>query len=168
MRPPWFKLLVHNQESNRRFGLTLVFLIGALRTPPGRVITDEGANLAEFVALIRSMRDETPESHYIHVGKCDRLHQPVANPTSSYFRPTDTDRPLPSPTLNRTAVVFQPKYFPDPARGIESITDALWPLLVEPVMAGSFSFYEGAFHRYGKNDRAFIAQALALPDDDET
>ena len=168
MRPSWFKLLVHNQDSRRRFGLTLVFLLGALRSPPGRVIEAEDANFAEFIALLTSMRDETPESHYIHVGECDRLHQPVANPTSSYSKPSAIDCPLPSPASNRTAVVFQPKYLPDPARGIESVSETLWPLLAKPVMAGKFSFHEGTFHRFGKDDRAFIAQALSLPDDDET
>jgi hypothetical protein len=168
MRLPWFKLLIHNQKRRHRFGLTLVFLIGALRTPPGRMIANENANLEEFVALLLSIRDNTPESHYIHVGLCDRLHQPVANPAPSFCRPSNTARPLPSPTINHRTLVLQPVYFPDPMRGIDSIVEALWPQLVEPIMSGKFSFYDGAFHPFGKNDLAFIAEALALPDEDET
>lgn len=168
MRPPWFKLLVHNQNRNRRFGLTLAFLIGALRTPAGAPTSDESANLAAFLALIRSMRDETPESHYIHVAECDRLRQPVANPMSSYFKPSDVDRPLVSPISNRAALVFQPQYLSDPERGIDSIAEALWPLLVEPLVTGRFSYYDGAFRPYRADDLAFIAEALALPDDNET
>ncbi len=167
MRPPWFKLLVHNQNARRRFGLTLVFLLGATRTPPGRVINDEQENVAQFLALITSMRDETPDSHYIAVGECDRLRQPVANPTWNYGQPSPLYRALRARATNRASLVFQPQYFPHPARGIESVREALWPLLAAPVTAGTFSFYGGRYHKFGQNDRAFIADALSLPDDDE-
>lgn len=167
MRPPWFKLLLHNQNARRRFGLTLVFLLGATRNPPGQVIRDEEENITQFLALIRSMRDETPESHYIAIGECDRLRQPVANPTWSYGHPSAVYRPLRAAGSQRVSVAFQPQYFPHPARGIDSIREALWPLLAVPVVAGTFSFYGGRFHKFGQGDRAFIADALSLPDEDE-
>jgi hypothetical protein len=113
------------------------------------------------------MRDETPETHYVHIGECDRLRQPVANPALRYGQLNPIYRQLRSRDSARTTVVLQPDYFPHPARGLDSIVQALWPQLVTPVVAGTFSFYAGEFHRFGRNDRTFIAQALAMPDDEE-
>lgn len=123
--------------------------------------------MAQFLALITSMRDETPESHYIAVGECDRLRQPVANPTWRYGEPNPVYRALRAPGSERISVMFRPQYFPHIARGIDSIREALWPLLAAPVVAGTFSFHGGQFHKFGQGDHAFIAEALSLPDEDE-
>ena len=147
--------------------MTVAFLLGAIRLPIGRVIEGEEQNRAQFVSLLQSMRDETPDTHYIHIGECDRLHQPVANPTIRYGVLNPLYRHLASPVSGQVRLVLQPNYFPHPMRGMDSVVETLWPKLIVPVMGGTFSFHRGHFHRFGANDRAFISQALSLPDDED-
>src|SRR5690606_26441005 len=88
MQPAWFKLLIHNQQRKRRFGLTLAFLIGALRQPIGRLVSTEQEGIGELKRLLLLMRDETPPTHYICVNECDRLREPVVNPSINYAHPS--------------------------------------------------------------------------------
>jgi hypothetical protein len=113
------------------------------------------------------MREETPDGYYIHIGLCDRLRQPVANPAIRFGEPNPMWRVLRSEVSGQVTVTFQPQYFPHPMQGIGSAVDALWPLMVTPVMEGRFSFHAGKFHRFGPNDRAFVEAALFLSDDEE-
>jgi hypothetical protein len=168
MLPPWFKLLIHNQRTQRRFGLTLVFLLGATRTPIGRRIRDEQKNRKQFTSLLESMRDQTPDGYYIHIGECDRLREPVANPNISYGEVNPVYRTLPSKRSRLTRLVLQPKYFPHPTEGMDSIVEVLWPHLKIPVMAGLFSFRSGRFDQFDPSDLDFIAEALSTPDEEES
>ena len=84
MIPFWLKLLRAN-NNNRGYGLTLPFVIGAMRTPVGSAVTDESNNIAEVKALLSSIKENTPDTSYISLTVCDRLRQPVFAEGSSFF-----------------------------------------------------------------------------------
>lgn len=93
MIPFWLKLLRAN-NNNRGYGLTLPFVVGAIRTPHGSVITDETTSISEVKALLSSIKEETPDTSYISLTVCDRLCQPVFAEGSSFFKMPDMNARL--------------------------------------------------------------------------
>lgn len=170
MWPPWLKLLRHHQNRNNGAGLTIPFIVGALRTPPGSLITDQTLGIAEVESLLVSMRDETPESCYVRIADCDWLEQPVVSTNdiryagcfrNSYvgFSTTTDEGPL---------LLVQPKYCPDKERGITSVATTLWGRYADAIMSGRFSFRDGTFQPYDSTDLQFIYDAYAAQSDEET
>lgn len=72
----WFRLL-ETYKQDGHVGLTLSFLIGALRTPVG-TLADDDTSRSELLLLLRRMRDETPKGLYVRIAECQTLHQPIA------------------------------------------------------------------------------------------
>ena len=165
MHPAWFKLLQYNRD--KRFGLTLPFLVGALRIPPGRLISDDASNLAQLRALLESMRDHTPDEYYIKIAKCDRLQQPVAAPGPRGYRPASIDKPLPTPTRSNCALFASPQYLIDETGGIDALVESLWAAVGTPISNGLFSFRDGSFQPFDERDLRFIRDALASGREDE-
>ena len=69
----WQKLL----RAHNRVGLTLPFLIGAMRTPVASTMIDEEQNIADVKALLTSIRDDTYDESYVVLNICGNLKQPV-------------------------------------------------------------------------------------------
>ena len=159
MAPAWFKLLQYNRD--KRFGLTLPFLVGALRNPPGRVISDTIRNLADLRTLLEAMRDDTPDGYYIQIAKCDRLQQPVAAPGPQNYRPTSVDTPLPSPSRRDCSLFASPQYVTNDTAGIDALAESLWAAVGIPISNGLFSFRDGFFQTFDESDFQFIRDALA-------
>lgn len=75
--PKWARLLDQHQAEGHT-GLTLSFLAGALREPPGAVLGAE-VSLAAFRALLEAMTDEpAPDGRVVRIFECHNLMQPVA------------------------------------------------------------------------------------------
>jgi hypothetical protein len=165
MWPLWFKLL-EQRERDRGFALTFPFLVGAIRSVTGSPRNE--ATFTELLALLASMRDETPESDYVRISECDRLHRPVANKMTSYFTPGVGFTAVPSPLHGRSSLFVQTKYLPDAARGIESIAATLWDLCGPAISDSRFSFKNGDYVAFSQEDQDFVLRATLMSDDDET
>jgi hypothetical protein len=160
--PDWFRLLRHHQRRNGQ-ALTLPFLLGARRSPPGKVELDERGNLAELHALIQSMRDEVPESYWIRVAECPNLRQPVVYLNRVFYRPMAADYQLTSPAQGRVTLAAQASYVPEPATGIDSLAAFIWTLSRDSLVGGRFSYSAAkqAFQVFYATDLDFIGHALS-------
>lgn len=158
MAPLWFKLIQHRNNTGG-FGLTIPYLVGALRASPSNDI--DKPNFQQLLSLLISMRDETPSSHYVHVSECDSLLQPVVNISSSFFKPSPSSHQIFSRLTNRPSLSLQVKYVPDRSREIDSAAEELWLVSAHVIERGYFSFRDGAFRPFDERDLAFIRDALS-------
>lgn len=163
----WLRLLRHHERRNGQ-GLTIPYLVGALRAPLDAVWDNLSEPRDHLKGLILSMRDEMPETHWVRIAECGDLGQPVAYLKSSFYAPSEADLILPA-QHGRQSVVLQANYWPDQIQGVESFVDFLWNRLGEPISTGRFSFSRTprAFQGFDVSERAFIAEALARDEDDE-
>lgn len=166
MLPFWLKLLrAHNK--NGGYGLTLPFLIGATREPVGSVLADKEENIAGVKQLLASIRDETPDTSYISLTVCDRLHQPVFAESSSYHKPSDIYARIRKKGSEECFLYVVPNILPQEKNNIENLTEILWRLNGEAISNGLFSFSNGAFTKYSDRDFSLIASASRINDDEE-
>lgn len=154
-------------ESTQAVWLNVPLPAGRIEDTPGRVVVEESLNIAELEALLVSMRDESPDTHFVRVAECDRLRLPVAAPCRSGLRLSQVI-PVPSPARGSCSLFVEPRYSQDPARGIKSVADGLWNEAAKPLLEGKFSFRAGEFHPFDDYDLQFILQALAVEEDDES
>ena len=96
MIPSWFHLFAASSATPCQ-ALTSPFLLGALRSPPGKLEPDQGVNFTELRALMISMRDEVPGEYWIRVAECPTLRQPVIYLNSVFYRPMQADLQIQSP-----------------------------------------------------------------------
>ena len=164
MKSAWFKLLEYHRRN--RLGLTLPFLIGALRTPPGATVADAGVSIGELRRLLESMRDETPDSYYIRIMTCNNLGQPVATPGPSRYRQGTVDREIFSTKRDMCSLYIEPTYLPDEQRGFASLLECLWSHSAQPILERRFSFRNGTFDAFSEDDRRFIQEALSASEDE--
>jgi hypothetical protein len=123
--PFWLKLLRTNNK-NRGYELTSPFVVGAMRIPSGSVVTDESKNIAEVKELLSSIRDETPDTSYISLTVCDRLHQPVFAEGSSFFTMSDMYAQLTKSNSEKISLYVSPEIMPRKNESIENLLEALW------------------------------------------
>jgi hypothetical protein len=123
--PFWLKLLRTN-NNNRGYGLTLPFALGAMRTPPGSVVSDESKNIAEAKALLLSRRDETPDTSHISLTVYDRLRQPVFAEGSSFFTTSDAYARLKNTNSKKISLYISMKIMNRENESIENLLGALW------------------------------------------
>jgi len=164
MWPLWFRLL-EQRDRDGGFALTLPFLVGAVTETSG---ARAGKALYEtLVAVLESMRDETPHTSFVRVSECDLLHQPVANKIGRDYRPGAGFRPVPSPVDGRASLFVEAKYLVDPARGIESVAETVWDLCSLAILKSRFTFKDGRYVAFEADDRDFIARATAMAERSE-
>lgn len=154
----WLKLLVHNNKV-RRFGLTLPFLVGALR------INGEGLRSAkdELFGILQSMRDESASEHTVRIAECDRLHQPVAAIIPGWARPA-IGKGIPSPQGGRTSLYIEEQYLIAGGSSLDALNTEFVDRAVELVDGSAFSFQNGEYREFMEEDLAFIRDALAFAD----
>jgi hypothetical protein len=151
----WFDLLrLQRQKGN--VGLTLPFLLGASRTPPGEVVVAEEIGYGQFWGLFEEMRDETPTSHVVRIARCTTLHQPVA---ALYSRNETMNlaEAIASTAANRLNLFVEHRYRGS-GKGPE-VVDALWDRIGSYVIRGAFSHNDGEYGPFSSNDLDFISRA---------
>jgi hypothetical protein len=162
----WLKLLrAHNK--NRGYGLTLPFLVGALRIPIGSVVVDEKQNIDDVKNLLLSMRDNTPDTSYVSVTECDRLHQPVFAESSSYYTPPDVYTRIATLNSGKCFLYVAPNILPNEKQSVEELLDKLWKINGDSILRGTFSFSNGGFTKFSGKDYALIDSANLIGDDEE-
>jgi hypothetical protein len=155
MTKKWFSLLLAQRE--RSVGLTIPFVIGAMRDSADTAPTDEGRCFSELVLLLEEMRDQTPESHLVKIAECTTLIQPVAAlyPASSRFNRREA---VPSPKDGRVSLYVQTRYRCDGT--IDPVADHLWQEFRNEILGRRFSFKNGTYVPFDEADERFIARAL--------
>src|SRR5689334_13374591 len=89
MFPRWLQLInhhkrIHNEEDGR--GLTITFLVGALRDVPEE--PEEDKCISELTDLIYDMIENTPDEYVLQLRRCRRLREPVVESfEDSIYRP---------------------------------------------------------------------------------
>lgn len=156
MKPNWLKLL--ELQQTRNYGLTLPFLIGALRNPPGVTSSDESICFEEFDGLLASMRDKTPPGYSVSIGKCSRLGQPVATIVDV---PQGHYKEWPSRELPKLSLYIAREYLTKGASSSET-SMRLWMLCKDAVMTGRFSFdlASASYRSFTPLDFDFIEKAI--------
>lgn len=174
MQPKWFRLLEEQRygkglgpsgpTNTHRLGLTVAFLIGALREPPGTKL-DADSGVGEIRDLLRQMMTATDENaSVVRIYECDKLHEPTA--CLSDIRSGSLGDVVLLPDRSPSRLYAWPQYFSDDSRDLESITQRLWGLLNEHLRKREFSHRHGSYNELNDDDRAFIERAFARADDD--
>lgn len=156
MIPFWLKLL----RAHKSYGLTLPFLVGAMRTPVGSVVADENKSIVEVKGLLSSMRDETPDTSYISLTVCDRLHQPVFSECSKYFTPSDFYARIPMLDGKKCFLYVSQSILLRDKENVEDLLGALWQRNGDAILQGKFSHSNGAFTTYSDENLTLILNAI--------
>lgn len=164
MWPLWFKLL-EQRNREKGFALTLPFLIGATRLAAGSAVS-EAATIRDLSELLRSMRDEAPESDYVRISECDRLLQPVVNKMANIGHPGVGFVPVPSPVHGRQSLFVQVKYLADGAQCTARAAETFWRTLGSAISSSRFTFENGKYLTLSEEDIAFVRRAAAISEDE--
>lgn len=161
MKPAWFKL-IEEWRKGERFGLTIPFLVGALRDWPGRPL-GLTAGVEELRILLESIRDETPQGVTMRLYDCDKLQElalaPVDGIPQACFHITSPHRAVPAFYVENGTV-------PDGGTSLDDVVAALWQRYGADIEAGNFSRRARVFQPFDANDRALISAAITRLDDD--
>jgi|SRR5882762_1452605 len=166
MAPPWLQLVRRRQRVGG-LALTLPFLVGALRNPPGAPFADKAASYGGLLSLLEQMRDQAPESHYVHVYECDRLRQPVVSITPTFYSPSAVDWGIATPSGRECRLYIAPKYQSADSGAIGAVAGKLWEMLSSALVEGRFSFRSGSYQPFNGEDKRFVADALLHDQDNE-
>lgn len=166
MSPPWLKLVRHHHR-RRRLGLTLPFLVGALREPIGARFENADEGYAALVSLLARFRDESPESEMARLFTCPELGQPVVSVVSTYYHPSYAAWGLSPPT--RTPLSIDPPYRPERPDDLTAAAKLLWSVVSSAIEEGKFAYSRrtGAYREFAEGDRNFIVDALAYDEENE-
>lgn len=173
MKPKWFRLLEEQRygrgltsqgpAASPRLGLTVAFLVGALREPPGSELASE-PTITELRDLLAPMMIPRSTSSVVRIYECGTLGEPTACLSDSSSGSSGDSVALPDGSPS--ALFAWPQYFSNDSRDLESLSGCLWGLLNDKIRRQTFSFRQGSYQQFNEDDREFIARALARHDDD--
>ena len=132
MSSAWFRVVKDYYPKN--FGLTIPFVLGALRRPVGQVLSDDESR-EQLRDLLVAMRDDAPHPYHVIIQGCGNLKEPII--TLSDIPPGGGLR-LDSPTTKGRALYFQP-FYGLPVDDFESLVDGLWDRYKTDISKGYFS-----------------------------
>jgi hypothetical protein len=156
MVPAWAQLLALYRNEGR-FGLTLSFLIGAMRKPRGSVVAED-TTIPEFRALLESMRDQAVGCP-VRILRCIWLEQPVAALDSQI---SVDEVPIASPSSAESRLFVAKRYLVGGPPTVDTVLTNLWPTFQQPIAEGRFSYFvdEETFGPFSPKDFAFIERAF--------
>ena len=170
----WFRLLEEQRygkglgpsgpTNTQRLGLTVAFLVGALREPPGtKLKVDPGVD--EIRDLLKQMMPWPDQrSSVVRIYECDKLGEPTA--CLSDVKSGSLGDAVLLPDGSPSRLYAWPQYFADDSRHLDSITQRLWGLLNEHIRRGEFSHRRGSYEEFNDDDRAFVKRAFERADED--
>ena len=159
MNLDWLKL-IQAHKARGGLGLTLPFLLGALRHPIGSHTDNALENQKGILNLLASMRDQTPSDTYVSLTICDRLNEPVFTTGSSKTKQPESYARLVIPETNNCHLYVTGAFLSSGPQPAESLLEKLWERHGNEVMEGRFSWYKGQFRPYIAEDISFITRAL--------
>jgi hypothetical protein len=173
VKPHWFRLLEEQRygkgitaqgaAAGNRLGLTVSFLMGALRNPRGARLNQESV-FPELRTLLRSMMHDHPSGSVVRIYECDTLRQPTACLTDLASGSLGDSVTL-ADGVPSNLFAWQ-QYFSSASRKLESLVAGLCPFLEFPLCAGQFSYRDGSYQEFSSDDEEFIKRAMTLDEDD--
>lgn len=161
--PPKWARLIRQHHAEGHLGLTIPFLIGAVRDPLGGV-SSEDRSFVELYTLLQSMRDETAgDGRTALIFECQNLLEPVVTLSTG----PQGDRIL-GPSGATAKLYVGPWFETDAVIDFAWLFENLWDRYRQPLAANAFSFRRRTrqFEAFDANDVAFIARALEVDADD--
>lgn len=154
--PFWLRLLL--EQRKKATGLTIPFLIGAARPTADAPLMDQEAAFQALASLLTEMRDSTPLPYRVRIGRCVKLHQPIAavhGDTNQLVVGEEIVRPR---SVN-VALYVEDRYCPNRQKGLDSVLEYFWAEHRGALIRGDYSFNNGAYGPFTKGDLIFIGKA---------
>lgn len=161
MKPAWLKLNEQWQDTGH-FGLTIPFLIGALRRFPGQPLGPSANGIDQLRALLTSIRDNAPDGVTMRLYSCDKLQDLALAPV--HGMPAHCI-PIPSPTRSESALYVEKGTVAEVGDPCQALVSTLWKRYGQHIEAGQFSRRTGAYHPFNEGDEKLIHAAVTRPDD---
>lgn len=161
MKPSWLKLTEQWQEAGH-FGLTVPFLVGALRRWPSQPLGG-AEGIEQLRWLLTSIRDDAPANCVMRLYSCDKINDLALAPISNVpqfcvpFQPSNGKNP---------SLYVEKSLFSQDSTSLSDLVDVLWLRYGEAIEAGHFSLCQGAFQPFDENDTALISDAVSRADED--
>lgn len=158
-RPYWFKLLQY-QRARGKTGLTIPFLIGAVRPAVAPAKMGEAEAYAEVQGLLASLRDDVSDSNSVVIKECNEFHIPIAALYLLEHGQADCES-VKGRNNEGSRLFMQRSYFAKRRRTIEAATEGLWEYFDTHLVSGEFSYREGKYVPFNDEDLDFIEKAYA-------
>jgi len=161
MKPPWLKL-IEQWQATGHFGLTVPFLVGALRKWPKQPLGD-AEGIEQLRCLLISIRENAPADCSMRLYSCDKINDLALTPINNIpqfcvpFQPSSGTIP---------SLYVEKSIFSQGSVSFDDLVDVLWLRYGEAIEAENFSLYQGAFRPFVDNDKALISDALSRSDED--
>ncbi len=161
MKPTWFKL-TEQWRATGHFGLTVPFLIGALRRWPGHPLGG-AEGIEQLRHLLVSIRDNAPVDCIMRLYSCENINDLAFAPVSSIpafcvsFQPSSGAIP---------SLYVEKSLFSQNSVSFDDLVDVLWLRYGAAIEAENFSLYQGTFRPFDDNDMALISDAVSRVDED--
>jgi len=164
MKPAWLKL-TEQWQATGHFGLTIPFLLGALRQWPGQPLGSSTNALEQLCALLASVRDDAPDGIIMRLYTCDRLHELVLAPVGG---PPPYCVPVPSAGLPTPALYVEAGILSESTNPFDALVSEMWRRFGDAIRTDRFSYRAGAFHPFNDADRTLIGAVFARSGEDDT
>lgn len=153
--PFWLRLLL--EQSKNATGLTIPFLIGAACLTDAHLMDEDTAFLA-LACLLTEMRDSTPISYRVRIGRCANLREPIAAARDDTEQMVAGEGII-SPATESMTLYIEDRYCPNRQGGLNSVLEYFWDRYRPALTNGDYSFNNGAYGPFTKNELDFIARA---------
>ena len=161
MKPAWLKLSEQSSESGY-FGLTIPFILGALRAWPGRPLGDR-MGVEELRVLLTSVSHDAPPGILMRLHNCGKVQDlilaSVGGVPSNCIALTNPVRPVPSLYVENGVI-------PEENSSFEALASELWRRYKDDIEEEHFSRRGGSYYSFNEPDKALISKAIERPDED--
>ncbi len=163
MKPPWLILLAEWRRQHG-FGLTIPFVLGAMRMWPGQPLGLSSEARVQLRALIASVCDDAPDEVFIRLFPCDRVRELVLTPVGG---PAPYCVAIPSATRSEPALYVDLDVLRGSQNEVDALVAELWRRYADAIQEGRFSVHAGTFTRFNDADLSFINAALTRSDEED-
>jgi hypothetical protein len=160
MSNPWRKVLTHWQKNEGRHALTLSFLIGALRTPPGEMNVSEQEAFDILAAVLEEAAQSPTGKSVLFVYRCPTLGELVVRSVDGTARPAESVRIVPEIGYGGAFFASDTGLPGNEATSFE-LAEVIWREIRTPVLAGAFSCNGGRYAPFSSYDLQIISRAFA-------
>jgi hypothetical protein len=133
MVPGWAQLLKQHRKEGH-FGLTLSFLVGAMRNPPGTLL-NEDSNIRELRSVLESMRDQSVGT--VRILKCLWLQQAVA---ALEYQVAADEVAIQNSCNEAPGLFVAERYLLGGGPDVDTVCRNLWSTFQQPINEGRFSY----------------------------
>jgi hypothetical protein len=157
--PRWFRIAKAYPAAR---GVTIPFLLGALREPPGTA-KDAVSSQTELRTLLAAMRDDTPDGYQTTISVCGGIGQLIVTIAYSPEHHAGRQR-IRSPKNPDRGLDIEPTYGLQ-ASDLDDLAAELWRRHGDAISKGSFSYRESQWRPFDEQELDRIRQCLVSEED---